>query len=192
MYGCHQSSKLSYATSADSTVSWTVRESGGIEQFGEVTLAGSVEIGLGVRRWIDGYRGAPEIGDRRTSTGVVPHAGRDHPAGSDDTTHLAEPDHWVGHEVDDELGEGDVEATVVERQLLGTRLSHVDAGVPFAGRGDERSGRIDGANGCGAEARDESGRQRSRAAPDIERRLVRAGHRPARASGPRAATSSGP
>jgi hypothetical protein len=105
-------------------VSYTSCRPGVPPQLGQVTLAGAVEIGLGVCRWIDGDSDAPEVGDRRTPAGVVPHAGRDHTARSDHATHLAHPRHRVSQKVHDELGHGDVKATVIERQLLtGARIA---------------------------------------------------------------------
>ena len=69
------------------------------------------------------------------------------PPGQRHTPHLAQPGDGVGHEVDDELGEGDVEGAVGERQAFGGCRPHVDPGVPRARSLHESLRRVDGRDG---------------------------------------------
>ena len=79
-----------------------------------------------------------------------------------------EPGDGVRHEVDDELRDRGVERVVRKRQVLGRRLIHRDAGESLARRLDERLRRIDGDDRIRADAPDQLGRERTRAAADVE------------------------
>ena len=74
--------------------------------------------------------------------------------------------------MDDELRERRVEPAVGIGQVLGGREPDVDAGMPLARGGDERLGRVDRGDGVGAEPLDQHGRQRPRAAADVDRLLT--------------------
>ena len=76
--------------------------------------------------------------------GVVPDAGHDDAVGSGHPRHLGQAGNGVGHEMDDQLGEGGVELVLVERQVLGGGPAHVDAGVSRPRRLDERFRWVDG------------------------------------------------
>ncbi len=71
----------------------------------------------------------------------------------------------------DELREGGVERMVGEGQVLRRGTPDVDAGVPRTRSLTERLRRIGGGDRLRSEPPDELGGQRSRPAPDIERRL---------------------
>jgi hypothetical protein len=79
----------------------------------------------------------------------------------------------VGHEVQDELGEEGVERAVVEGQRLGRGKTDVGPGDALGARGDERRRRGDGGDRVGAERRGPGGRQRPRAASDVQRAAAR-------------------
>ena len=103
---------------------------------------------------------------------MVPDAGGDDATGPRDARHLAEPGDRIGNEVHDELGERRIEGVVVERQLLGRRRPHVDAGVARPGGRDEGLGRVHGRDVLRPEARR---RARRSARPVRTRHRARAG-----------------
>ncbi len=76
--------------------------------------------------------------------------------------------------MDDELSDRRVERAVLERQLLGSRLPDVDAGMTRERSGDEALRWIDGRDPVRPEPPNELSGERSRAAADVE-------HAPARA-----------
>jgi hypothetical protein len=78
---------------------------------------------------------------------VRPSSGAPESSSTGDTAHLAQARVGVLDEVDDELGEHDVERAVGERQLLDAREAHVRARHAPAARVDERVRRIDGRDG---------------------------------------------
>ena len=90
------------------------------------------------------------------------------PPGRVTRRHLREPGDGVRHEVDDELRDRGVERVVRKRKVLGRRLFHRDAGEALARRLDERLRRIDGGDRVRADAPDQLGRERTRAAADVE------------------------
>jgi hypothetical protein len=49
---------------------------------------------------------------------VVPHAGRDRPAGLGHPAHLPQAQHRINHERNNQLRHRRIEATIRERQLL--------------------------------------------------------------------------
>ena len=83
-------------------------------------------------------------------------------------THLRQPGHGIGHEVNDQLGERFVEVVVREGQLLGGPGPHVDPRDAFAQRRDERGGRIDRRDGVDAESLHQQRGQCARSATDVE------------------------
>jgi hypothetical protein len=116
-------------------------------------------------------RDVPEEAERALIPRVIPYARCDDAARSSDAPHLAQPRDRVGHEVDDELGERDVELVVLERQLLGRRLLDGHAGVPLARGCHERLGRVGRRDGLRPEPPHQFGRQRAGPAADVERPL---------------------
>jgi hypothetical protein len=134
-----------------------------------MTLACARARRLVVHLRVELARRAPERRQRRAVAGQVPDARRDDAARRRHARHLAQACDGIAHEVDDELREGNVEAGVRKRQLLGSGPADVDAGVAFARRLHERLGRVDGGDLLGAEPRDEFARKRARPAADVER-----------------------
>jgi hypothetical protein len=108
------------------------------EQPGQVAFAGARPTGLVVHGWVQFPRRLPERADRAALAAVVPHAGGHRPARRGHPAHLAQARHRVGHEVDHELGQGDVEAAVGEGQLLGRRLADIHPRQPLPDRRGER------------------------------------------------------
>ena len=142
------------------------------EELGELSLARArkLRLVLGVR--IELARRLPERAERTLSTAVVPDARRHDTALARHASHLPKARDGVGHEVDDELRQGGVECTVVERQLLGRGALHVDPGVPLSRGGDERLRGIDRRHRVGPQPRDELGRERARPGADVEHSLT--------------------
>jgi CRISPR/Cas system-associated protein Csm6 len=79
----------------------------------------------------------------------------------------------VLHEVDDQLGERSIELAVTERQPLSSRDLHVYAWMPLCSGGHKLLRRINRSDQRRSEAFDEFGRQRTRAAADVEYALAR-------------------
>ena len=73
-------------------------------------------------------RRLPERAERASAAGVIPDARGDHAAGARHAAHLRQSRDWVGHEMNDELGECCVELVIRERELFGGRLTDVDVG----------------------------------------------------------------
>ena len=106
---------------------------------------------------------------------VIPDAGGDDAALPRDATHLGQPGDGIGHEVDDELRERRVELAVRETAAPPpTPAGRRRPGFRSRDRCDERLGRIDRRDRRGAEARDELGGERARAASDVEDALTAA------------------
>ena len=172
MNGSHHDSKSSYSLVAVERGVLDVAQAGCGEQLGEMAFPRAVEVGLVEHRRIEGVGDLPERRDRRVPTSVVPDTGGDDATRTHDSSHLAQPGLRVGHEVDDELGQRDIEPAAVERELLGTRLLHLDTGVALAVGGDERRRRIDGRDLVSSQDLDESRGERPWTAADVERRLA--------------------
>jgi hypothetical protein len=130
-----------------------VAEARGLEQLGEVALAGTRELRFVLSARIELPNRPPEQAERTPSTGVVPDASDDDPAGTSDSRHLAQTDDGVRHEMHDELREGNVELGVGKGQLLRGGTLDVDAGVALTS-GDHKWLRwVDGRHRLGAEPR---------------------------------------
>ncbi len=119
---------------------------GAVEQSRKVAFAGTGKLRLILDLGIESARRVPEQAERAPTASVIPHACRHDTAWADDAHHFAQPLSRICHEVNDELCENSVECLVRERQLLCGPKSHVDAGVTFSGRRDERLGRINSRN----------------------------------------------
>ena len=75
--------------------------------------------------------------------------------------------------MDDQLCQGSVELAIGKRQLLGRGDAYVDPRMALAGCGNEWFRRIDRRDGCCSETPDQLGRQRARAAADVEHTVAR-------------------
>ncbi len=78
--------------------------------------------------------------------------------------------------MDDQLGEDAVKFTVRVWQLLGGRLLHLHAGVPFADGGDKGLRGVNRRHGLHSQPPHQFSGKGSRPAPDVEHPL--AGHHP--------------
>ena len=107
---------------------------------------------------------------RRAAALEVPHVQGDHAARARDAAQLGDAGERVGHEVHDELRDGEVEGLVGERKVLGGGLHRRHVGQSLADRGDERLGRIDRDDGCRSQPVGEDLGERAGTAADIERR----------------------
>ena len=74
---------------------------------------------------------------------MVPYARGNDAVPAGHATHLAQSHHGIRHEVDDELSQGSVEGSILEREVLGGRTAHIDVRLTLPGCGDEALGRID-------------------------------------------------
>ena len=122
---------------------------------------------------------------------VVPHGRCDDASRACDARHLAQASHRIGHEVDDELREHELELAVGERQLLGGRRARRLQG---GARGPRRRTSPDGSTADTASA---PGRRPARpsARPARSRRPARAARsrrRRGRRTAARAASSTAP
>ena len=85
----------------------------------------------------------PEASQRPLATCVIPHTRCDNAARSGHAGHFAESFDRCSHEVNDELRQRGVEVVVRERELLGSRMPHIDSWVAFSGSRDERHRGVD-------------------------------------------------
>ena len=100
------------------------------EELVEMSLARARQerLALGVR--IELAHHLPEEAQRPSVPGVIPDARRDDAARPRDARRLAQPADRIGHEVDDELCERQVEGGGLERQVLGGRALDGHAWMP--------------------------------------------------------------
>ena len=145
---------------------------GRLEQLGKVTFPSPGEVRLVLSVRIDVVHRLPERRERAAAPGVIPHAGGDPSARPGDPSHLRQPGHGIGHEMNDQLGERGVELVVREGQLLGGAGPHVDPRDAFAQRRDERGGRIDRRDGVDAESLHQQRGQCAGSATDVEHPLT--------------------
>ena len=110
----------------------------------------------------------PERPQERHLARVVPDAGRHDAARPRHAGHLTHARFRIAHEVHDELREGGVEHPVGERELLGRRHDHLNAGQPCPARLRERRRRLRGGDGGAPEPLREHPRERPRPAADVE------------------------
>ncbi len=171
MNGSHQESKVGCSRLYRECGRLDLAQPGGLEQLGQVALAGAGEVGLIVDVGVELTRGVPEEPEGALAPTVIPDARRDDTIPPGHAGHLGQPRDRVLHEVDDELREGRVERVVREWQPLGWRLSNIDARMARPRRGDERLGWVDGRHRCRSQPRDQLGRERAGAAADVENPL---------------------
>ena len=104
-----------------------VDQPGLLGELGEVTLAapGRCPSPRG-RRSRPARTASQKTESGPVGPGAVPDARRHRAARPGDPPHLAQPGDRVGHEVDDQLGQGRVEGVVVVRELLRGPLAYVE------------------------------------------------------------------
>ena len=147
----------------------------------------SVDLGVELARRL------PERAERALPAGVIPDACCDAPAFARHARHLAQPRDGIGHEVDDELGQGGVERPVRETAAAPPRRAarRRRDGAPRAAATNGSDGST-AATAAGAEPGDELGRQRARARSRHRARAARPRHPRSRRAAARAGPSSGP
>jgi hypothetical protein len=144
-----------------------VTEAGAVPEGGELAGRAVRHAGLVGRLRIELERRLPEHTEHRHLAGVVPDATRHRPPR--DAPHLGDALLGIGHEVQHELREDDVEGAVGERELLGGGEAHVGVGRHRARELHERGRRVDPADVRGAETVRELCEQGARPATDVER-----------------------
>ena len=149
---------------------------GGLEQFGQVTLAHAREPRLVAGQRIEVPGRFPEDAQRAMVGRMVPDAGSDDAARSRDASHLAEADDRVPHEVDDELRERRVELVVSERDALRGRDPDVHSRVSQTDCADERLGGVDGGHPSRTYPPDQLADEGAGSAADIEHPHRRTDH----------------
>jgi len=87
---------------------------------------------------IECERRIPEDSEHRHPTRVIPRAGCDRAARTDDPTHLTDARIGIRHEVDHQLGESDIECVVRPRQRLGGANLDVRSRNTLRAGGSER------------------------------------------------------
>ena len=143
-----------------------------LEQLREVALAYTCQLRLIVDPWVELARRPPEDPERALAAGVIPDARGDHAIPPCHSRHLGESCDGVGHEMDDELGEGGVEGVVGEGQGLCRCLPHVNLRVALADSADERVGGVDGRDRRGPKPRHQLPREGAGATPDVKDSLA--------------------
>ena len=118
-------------------------------------------------------RRLPEHPEWSCAALMVPDTRGDDTVATRHPSHLDEPGHGVGHEVNDKLGHGRIERRIIERKLLGGSTLHVDGRMTLLHGGGEGLRRIDSRHGPRAQPPHQLGRQRARAATDVEHALSR-------------------
>src|ERR1700733_11470771 len=108
------------------------------EETGQMTFAGPGSAGLIVSLRIQLANCGPERGQRAAGARVIPYARADHSAGPGDPGHFPQAQHWIRHEVNDQLRHGAIESVIRERQLLGRALPDVHLRQPGPYRGGTR------------------------------------------------------
>ncbi len=86
----------------------------------------------------------PEEAEWSFTAGMIPDACGHDSFSSGHPGHFAQSRDGVIHEVNDELRERGIEDPVLEREVFGGRLSHVNRGIARLRRSDEGVGRFDG------------------------------------------------
>ena len=147
----------------------------GSEEFAEMALACTREPGLVGDRPIERSSRLPEEAEWSSAAGVIPHACRDHPALAHHASHLPHSRKRVRHEMHDELGQGGIEAAVVERKVLCGGADDIDLGVACTGNVHERLRWVHGRDAAGIESARELAGKRTGAASHIED-LLRTDH----------------
>ena len=117
---------------------------------------------------VEGARAGPEALQRTAVAGVVPDAGRHRSPGARHPGHLADAGGRIGHEVDDELGQSDVELGVCEREVFSRAKAHVDPRAALPGGSRELLRGVDGGDRRGAQAASQLDGQGAGATADIE------------------------
>ena len=146
---------------------------GGFEELAEVALARTRELRLTLDGGIELAGRLPEEAERPLVAGVIPHARRYDAVLARHARHLAKSFDGICHEVNDQLGQGGVECSSFERQLLRRGAVHADSGVALSSRGNEGLRGIDGRHVVRSQPPDQLGRECAGAAADIEHSLTR-------------------
>ncbi len=146
-----------------------------LEDLHQMALPGPGESGLAntVGSWCftalqNGLRGS-------LPAAQIPNARRHRPIRPGDPAHLPNTCDGVGHVMDDQLGQGEIEQVVVEGQALSRGFSHGDARESLPRCRDERRRRVDSRHRLSAEPVDEHAGEGTRPTADLDGRLV-AGH----------------
>jgi hypothetical protein len=89
-----------------------------VEQFSQVTFAGTREVAFVCDIRVELVRRRPEHAERPSGACVVPNARCDDASVTGDSAHLAKSLDGIGHEVDDQLCQGGIESPIPEGKLL--------------------------------------------------------------------------
>ncbi len=117
---------------------------------------------------IDRDRGVPEGAQDGHALPIVPGARGDPAAASRHAAHLGHAGAGIGHEVDDELGQGGIERIVGEGEPLRGGDHRLDSRQSRAARSGERFRGVDARHMIGPEDAGEFSRERSRAATHVQ------------------------
>jgi hypothetical protein len=107
------------------------------EELAEVTLSRTREARLILDSGVEVARRLPEHAEWSPASGVIPHARRDDTVLARHASHLAKTCDGVCHEVNDQLGQGGVERSIFERQILGRGTLDADPRVTLSSCCDE-------------------------------------------------------
>src|SRR6266536_724251 len=133
-----------------------------------MTFADAGQVRLVACGGVQVARCPPEGGQRAPAAPVIPHASRNHPASTGNPGHLPQACHRAGHEMHDQLRQGDVEGAMGEGQPLGRGQPDIHAGAALPHRSGERLRRVDSTNSVAAQPARQFGSQRARAAANIQ------------------------
>jgi hypothetical protein len=102
-----------------------------------VTLVSAGQAGFVGCVGVELVDGIPERRQGRLPACVVPDARCNHTAVACDPCHLGQSAYWIGHEMNDELGEGRVELGIVKWQLFSGRDAYLNPRMALSGCGNE-------------------------------------------------------
>jgi hypothetical protein len=145
---------------------------GCLHQLRQLTLASACEPGLILDLRIKVTCDLPEQAERTSPARMIPDARSHDSSPSRHACHLDETTDRILHEVNDELRQGGVERTILERQLLCRRTPSADT-MALSNRSDEDLRGVDRRHRGGADASNQLGRQRARPGADVENALTR-------------------
>jgi hypothetical protein len=143
-----------------------------LDELRQLTFARACKPGLTLDLRVKVTRRFPEHAERTSPVRMIPDARSHDSSPSRHACHLDETTDRILHEVNDELRQGSVERTILERQLLCRRAPSADT-VALSNRSDEDLGGVDRRHRGGAQASNQLGRQRARPGADIENALTR-------------------
>jgi len=144
-------------------------QAGLIEQHGEPAPAGAGKRRFVLDVVVELPRRVPEQTQRPLAAGVIPDTSGNDSARSRHARHLAQPEHRIGHEMNDQLRQHGIEQTIPVRQLLGDTTLDLDPGMATPSLRDEQLRGIDSTDRASPEPLDQLLRRRARAAAHIER-----------------------